>query len=162
MSSWRKLSLRFAAAVALASSISLFVGCGKSGHERATVYGRVLFDGKPMPTGTVRFVPTGDTKTPPAAAQIVDGAYRVETRGGVPVGKHKIEIEAFRPISAQSAAAAEMERMKAAHPHLDFPPTREQYVPARYNEQTELTIEIPPGSGTVEHNIELSQKQDNG
>ncbi|MEX0643487.1 MAG: hypothetical protein WD468_12340 [Pirellulales bacterium] len=144
-------------AVALLLLTSLFVGCGKQGHERAVIYGTVLFNGQPMPTGTIRFVPSGDTKTPPGAGQIINGQYRVETRGGVPVGTHKIEIEAFRPLSPASAAAAEMARMKAAHPHLEFPPTREQYIPARYNDKTELKLEIQSGSGTVEHNLELSE-----
>src|SRR6185295_6699697 len=106
------------------------IGCGKQGIERAIVYGTVKFGGKPMQTGTILFVPTEGTKTPPGAAQIIDGKYRVEARGGVPVGTHKIEIEAYRPLPPNSPIAIEAARIQKEHPNLDFPPTREQYVPA--------------------------------
>jgi hypothetical protein len=132
-------------------------GCQKQSIERAVVHGKISFAGEPMPSGTIRFVPTEGTKTPPGAAQIIDGKYRVEARGGVPVGTHRIEIEAFRALSPEAAAAAETARLQAEHPHLEFPPAREQYIPAKYNNETELKITIPPGSGEIEHNIELSE-----
>ena len=149
-SRWRVTPLLLFAALAV-------VGCRQQGIERAIVYGTISFAGKPMPTGTIHFVPIEGTKTPSAAAQIVDGKYRVDSRGGVPVGTHKIEIEAFRPLAPDSPIAIEAARIAKEHPNLDFPPSREQYVPARYNAATELKISIPPDSGTVEHNLQLTE-----
>jgi hypothetical protein len=149
---WSSYAMQLLLCVALVA-----IGCRKQGIERAIVYGTVSFAGKPMPTGTIHFTPIEGTKTPPGAAQVVDGKYRVESRGGVPVGTHKIEIEAFRPLSPDSPVAIEAARIAKEHPNLDFPPTREQYVPARYNTASELTISIPAGSKVVEHNLELTE-----
>lgn len=132
-------------------------GCKKSGIERTIVYGTVSFAGKPISTGTIYFTPIEGTKTPPGASQIVDGKYRVESRGGVPVGTHKIEVEAFRPLAANSPVAIEAARIAKEHPNLDFPPTREQYIPARYNTASELKITIDADSGTIEHNLDLAE-----
>jgi hypothetical protein len=134
---------------------TIVAGCGKSKLDRVIVHGRVHFAGEPVQTGVIRFIPTEGTATPPGAAQIVNGNYRVEARGGVPVGTHKIEIEAFRPLPP-GKKNPEMEAMKKEHPHFTFPEVREQYVPARYNENTELRVTIPSDSGEFEHNIELT------
>lgn len=144
-------------ALAIACFALAATGCGKQRIERAIVYGTVNFGGKPISKGTIYFTPIEGTKTPPGAAQIIDGKYRVETRGGVPVGTHKIEIEAFRPLAPDSPVAIEAARIAKEHPNLDFPPSREQYIPARYNTTSELKITIPSGSGSVEHNLELSE-----
>jgi hypothetical protein len=140
--------------VVIAAAICVSTGCKKSGIERAVVYGTVQFAGKPLPTGTIRFTPLTGTKAPPAAAQIVEGHYRVATRGGVPIGEHKIQIEAFRPVAPNSPVALEYARAQKEHPTLEIPPAREQYIPARYNENSELKISVQSG-GEVEHNIEM-------
>ena len=135
--------------------LTIIAGCGKPKVDRVIVHGTVHFAGEPVQSGVIRFVPTGGTATPPGAAQIINGTYRVEARGGVPVGTHAIEIEAFHPLPP-GKKNPEMEAMKKEHPHFTFPESREQYIPARYNEKTELTVTIPPGSGEFEHNIELT------
>lgn len=43
-------------------------------------------------TGYVRFVPIEETRGPASVGQIVDGQYVIEARGGVPLGKHRVEI----------------------------------------------------------------------
>ena len=93
--------------IAAAAAVAGSAGCSKSGIERAVVYGTVQYAGKPLPAGTIRFTPTDGKKTPPAAAQIIDGRYRADMRGGVPVGEHKIQIEAFRPVTPNSPVAME-------------------------------------------------------
>jgi len=133
---------------------AMTMGCGKPKIERAIVHGMVRFNGKPLSSGTIRFIPTAGT-TPPGAADIVDGAYRVVARGGVPVGTHKIEITAFR-MPPPGTVNPEREAMKREHPYFTFPEMEEQYIPSKYNQKTELTLTIPPGSADVEHNIELT------
>ena len=85
-----------------------------------------------------------------AAATIVDGKYKVDTNGGVPVGTHKIQIEAFRKSA------------KRPQPDERLPPNardtipREQYLPAKYNTSTELEITIESGSRAIIKNFELN------
>ena len=66
-------------------------GCG-GGLDVIPVHGTVTFAGKPIPDGEIRFVPIEGTKGPASVGNIVNGEYKVEARGGVPVGKHRIEI----------------------------------------------------------------------
>ena len=47
-----------------------------------------------MDTGTISFVPIDGTPGPASVGRIVDGQYRIDTRGGVPCGKHRVEVDA--------------------------------------------------------------------
>ena len=68
-------------------------GCGK-GPAAKPVYGNVTYGGESVPMGRVSFVPMDDAAGPPCAAPIVDGQYRFEERGGVPLGKHRVQVDA--------------------------------------------------------------------
>ena len=58
------------------------------------VHGSVTVDGETVDTGTICFVPIEGTPGPASVGRIVDGKYRIDARGGVPVGKHRVEIDA--------------------------------------------------------------------
>ncbi len=60
------------------------VGCGDDAPDTYNVSGNVTFDGKPIPAGTIRFVPDGAKKNsgPPGYARIVDGKYDTSAEGG--------------------------------------------------------------------------------
>ncbi len=133
----------------------VFGGCSKSKADRAIVHGMVRFAGEPVQSGAIRFVPADGTATPPAGAQITNGAFRVGARGGIVIGTYKIEIEAFRPLPP-GKKDPELEAAKKNHPKLEFQEPREQYIPPRYNAQSELKITIAPGSSNVEHNLDLT------
>ena len=72
------------------------IGCGKRGPELAPVTGKVTFKGKPLPFGTVIFMPeSGKTSTGNIQP---DGTFRMVTsdRGdGAAVGKNKVRIACF-------------------------------------------------------------------
>jgi hypothetical protein len=70
------------------------VGCGPKGLPSKAIGGAVTCGGQPVPTGQVSFVPIEGTPGPTSAALIVDGRYRVEARGGVPLGKHRVCVDA--------------------------------------------------------------------
>ena len=71
-------------------------GCGPKGLPVIVVRGTVTCDGEEVETGGVRFVPIEGTKGPASHSTIVNGKYRIEVRGGVPVGKHRVEVDARR------------------------------------------------------------------
>jgi len=84
--------------VCLAVIMALPLGCGhRSNLSRKVIHGSVTCGGESVPRGFVRFVPIVGTSGPATAARIVDGQYRAENRGGVPLGKHRVEITAQRP-----------------------------------------------------------------
>lgn len=81
-----------------AAAVFACIGCGPSGPEMGHVFGTVTYEGKPLPTGTVSFVPEKEG-LPMAYAQIqADGTYEASTKSlgrGVPVGSHRVMITAM-------------------------------------------------------------------
>lgn len=80
-------------------AVLAIVGCGPAGPEMGDVTGTVTFKGKPLPTGTITFIPETDG-LPNAFAEIQeDGTYVAKTPefgDGVPIGKHRVMIIAVK------------------------------------------------------------------
>ena len=128
---------------------TLFAGCmGDRGPERVAVNGRVTYNGKPIPEGLIRFVPAEASSAPVSGAAIMDGNYKVDSRGGVPVGRHRIEIEAHRPSKAGAANGAAGMRSPAF--------AGNQYIPEKYNVKTRLEITIQSGSPEITKDLDLT------
>ncbi len=134
--------------VAFLSSTSL-VGCGGKGLDRVVVSGKVTLGGKPLADGEIRFVPIEGTKAPISGAAIVNGRYKAGAKGGVPLGTYKVEIEAYRPLSGAQPNKSSDDDMVGSGG------AREQYIPARYNKNSELKITVPPESGALVSDFEL-------
>ena len=83
----------------LALPLAGLSGCGASngGIEKVIVQGTVTFDEAPIANGEIRFYPTAGTHGPVSGGPIKDGKYIARGGGGVPVGKHRVDIRAFRP-----------------------------------------------------------------
>ncbi|MEW4452962.1 hypothetical protein AB1L30_09820 [Bremerella sp. JC817] len=83
--------------VGVLSATLALTGCGPSGPEMGDVSGKVTYRGKPLPTGTITFIPETEGM-PRAFAEInSDGTYVAETKPfgrGVPLGKHRVMISA--------------------------------------------------------------------
>lgn len=84
------------AALALALPAVTLLGCGA---PQAKVSGKVTFEGKPVPGGTLTFAPipsSDEDRTPgqPAKAEVQpDGSYVLGTKGaadGAQVGRHRV------------------------------------------------------------------------
>ena len=126
-------------------------GCGRSGPERVVVSGTVNYQGKPLRRGEIRFFPIQKTDTPMTGAYVVDGRYTADKRGGVPVGTHRVVIEAFRS------------KRKAGGP-TGSPPDdlgaglvpQEQYLPEQYNLKSDLQITLEPGAGSTVKDFNLT------
>lgn len=125
--------------------VGLF-GCGDGGApKRVIVSGAVTFNGKPVPTGMIRFLPDSSSPVPMGGASIVEGRYRADSRGGVPVGTHRIEIEAFQSKPGTTAG-----------PMVDRGGPSVQYLPERYNVKSQMQMTIEPGSGEIIKDFKLT------
>jgi hypothetical protein len=131
--------------------LSLIGGCGGSGIERAIVSGSVTFDGKPIEKGFIRFFPIKGTVGPMWGAQITDGAYRADGKGGVPVGTHRVEVEAFRIVRNTKMGADIFEDFGGNGPAV----AEVQYIPAQYNIHSEIELVVRPETSDSPVDFEL-------
>lgn len=145
-------SLRVCLAVTVGGVLATFLtGCGgDQGPERVVVSGTVTYNGKPIPEGDIRFMPVAASAVPMAGAEIKDGKYKVDGRGGVPVGTYKIEIEAYRvEPSAVKPGETPPPMMARGAPRI-------RYLPKRYNVDSQLQITIEPGSPEITKDFNLT------
>ena len=134
--------------VAAVLSAALLSGCGRGdGPERVVVSGTVTYRGQPLEKGQIQFFPAQGTKAPMAGAEIVAGKYKVDAKGGVPVGTHRVEILALRPAPLPKNLPPEA---------LDQGVPMQQYIPAKYNAKSELELTIAPGSRPVAKDFSLT------
>ena len=105
-------------------------GCGRgSSLDVRTVAGTVKVDGVPLAEGCITLTwLTGDTRG--FSARIERGKYRVDAFPG----KARVAITAYRDVPG---------KMDSGGPGMPPVPRREQFIPARYNDETELEIDVP-------------------
>jgi hypothetical protein len=122
----------------LLTGVFAFAGC--SDQSTAEVSGMVRVDGNPVETGSIMFVPA-DGIGSTAGGEIKDGKYSVR----VPVGKMKVSISSPKLV-----------RMKKLYNTPDSPemPWNEEALPKRYNEQTELELDVTPGSNKKDWDLQ--------
>ncbi len=133
-------SNRLAAAV-MACLLVMGGGCGDSGPARVTAHGSVSLDGRPLENAVIMFIPVGPTGAKKTGAEIVHGQYRVVPELGVVVGVNRVEVAPY-PAPSFSPSA------DVAASHGKRPPVLAE-IPAKYNEQSELTVEAKPGVDNV-------------
>jgi hypothetical protein len=115
-------------------------GCG---NPLAKVTGRVTLDGKDITDGEIILVPEDPTQGPDAG-KITAGKFDLMAKPG----KKKVEIRATRelpPIKDPAMGGAGI-------------PQFESIIPQKYNDKTELTLEVPP-SGVADKLFELKSEK---
>ncbi|TWT34749.1 hypothetical protein [Blastopirellula retiformator] len=126
------------ATMVVAAATIASVGCGARGPEMGDVVGSVTYQGKPLPTGTITFMPE-TAGVPTAYANIKDDGtyegYTDEFGKGVPVGKHRVMIMAVKENGPEAAAVA--------------------LLPFKYgsDHQSGLTAEVAPGENQVNFDL---------
>lgn len=136
-----KLSRHVLSLIAVTCALSV-VGCGKSdGPKTYVVKGTVTLDDQPLPTGHINLVPT-DGKGGSAASEIRNGKYEVRI---VP-GQKSVEITSEKVTGKQKAYPGDPKS-----PEFDI---KEQIIPAKYNSNTELKVDVK-AQGATESNFKL-------
>ena len=128
------------------------LGCGGGDIERCVVTGAVTLDDAPVQNGEIHFVPINNTKGPIWAAYITNGQYSAAGKGGVPVGEHRVEIDAWREVKVDYGED------KAGD--LGDGIERISIIPIQYRgKQSTLRLKIEPGSGKIEKDFHLDKKE---
>jgi len=111
--------------------MSLAIGCSAVPDDappKAKTAGKVTFQGEPIQNGMIRFIPDVGA---PVQTVIVQGEYLIDYKGGVPLGKARVEIDGFR----------ETGEMASVGPDKTVPESV-QFLPDQYNKKSTLVVEI--------------------
>jgi hypothetical protein len=89
--------------VTIICSIAALLGCSGKSASNVKVHGTVTVGGTAADAGQVRFVPLDGVNGPVGIADVSEGKYEIIARGGVPSGRHRIEVEALRKTGRKIA-----------------------------------------------------------
>jgi hypothetical protein len=106
-------------------------GCNREG--RTAVSGTVTFDGQPLTAGQIVFEPTSGGRL--GIAQISNGAYNMPAIQGPTAGKYVVRITANRASGRKIKAGGGRDTQALVDQN-------EQFIPAKYNNESELTAEV--------------------
>lgn len=124
----------------LALGAGLLSGC-TTGPKGESVEGTVTYDGQPLSIGHIDFIPS-DGKGPSAGAEIKEGKYQTLATAG---GK-RVNITADKVTGQQKAYPND--------PNSPVFDIKEQYIPAQYNNMSELKFDVKTGKNTANFTLE--------
>jgi hypothetical protein len=130
--------LKFVLLFPLASLMT--VGCGggaADGPKMYTVNGTVAFTGQPLKEADL-LIRSVDGKHS-AGAKVTDGKFVLKA----PVGPSIVEITALREVPGQFSEDNPGEKVAV----------KEQFLPAKYNKESTLTLEIKPDTKDVKFDL---------
>lgn len=116
----------------------LLLGCGGRRPNQGTITGQISLDGAPVSDGRIQFEDIAGAASS-AGTKIENGAYRVVA----PVASMKVRIVAYREVPG---------KFLEMNPGVKTP-LIEQYIPAKYNENSELTADIKAGENTLDFKL---------
>jgi hypothetical protein len=115
-----------------------FAGCAND--NKAEVTGSVRFDGKPVEKAILTFTPV-DGSTPTSGGHVLNGQYSSR----VYLGKTKVSISMSKVIG--------MKKLYPDDPNSKEYPVTGEVLPARYNKESELFVDVKPGTNVENFNL---------
>lgn len=125
------------------------VGCGSSEPRKNAVSGTVQYQGKTIPQGSITFL--DDKGGVVGGAPIKDGAYEIPAAAGLLAGKYKVSINYPDPKTMPPPPGPEDEELpgdSTAQMRI------KDFLPAKYNSDTELTVDIEDKTNVKDFNLD--------
>jgi predicted small lipoprotein YifL len=129
-----RIKFDFSASLLAIGLVAIIAGCGKSGPVKYPIQGEVRFKNTPIENGTMTLIPKSSSART-AVSSIVNGKYKTE----VTAGEWTVNIRAVREKGKPDTKGGET--------------PREQYIPAKYNNDSKVVVTLP--SEKTEFNYEL-------
>jgi hypothetical protein len=136
--------------IAWGSLAAMSLGCGPPPPERVTVFGQVTYRGEPVAKGTISWIPLIGEQGIGASADIVQGAYRLESSLGPTRGNYRVEIQGYRATGRQVADLSIPDRSQIGQ---QFIGEEMPYLPAKYGIDSVLTATIDANPQELNYNL---------
>ena len=118
-------------------------GCGSGGDQ--PLEGSVTLNGQPVESGAIQFYQTGDPPVVCAGAMIVKGWYEVPKDHGLKPGTYLVRITSPETVGDNTKGTFDN----------PFPSGAREKIPAKYNTESKLTVEVRPGEkGRFDFNLD--------
>ena len=122
--------------------LAFSAGCNSG--PRASVEGKVSYDGETVDKGGIAFIPVEkDAGTLRATGPIHDGRYHLDNQGGPTPGKYRVEIH-WRKKTGKKVPG------EGGQPRDEAVPG----IPAKYNTESKLIVDVRPGRNTFDFALE--------
>jgi hypothetical protein len=118
--------------------LSLITGCGPESNV-GLISGTVSIDGKLPDKGSISFIPVSG-KGPTAGTEIKDGKFTSQAA----IGECKVEVRVSKVVGKKKLYDT---------PDSPVQDMMEEILPAKFNEATELRIEIKKGTNTKDWDL---------
>jgi hypothetical protein len=119
-------------------AMPLLFAAGCAEETEAVVTGSITIDGEPARTGYIGFTPV-DGRGSVNGGKIVDGKYTAKAT----IGTVKVDIRVPKVIGEQPTYAGD--------PNSPMTQITAETLPPKYNDQTELVLEIKPGENKKDY-----------
>ena len=136
------------AAIAAVIAVGLLIMFVRFPDEVCAVSGTVTYDGQSVENGSLRFDPVDGTVGPAGVAKISQGEYVVGADQGLVPGAYQVTIVATRKTGRQVTTTEQLPGEAADVPEVV------QYIPSRYNVNTELRVELQVGENSHSFHLE--------
>ncbi len=137
--------------VGIRASLCLLVmtmlGCQDAGPERAAVTGLVEFDGKPLETGSIAFIPNGSEGGPTSGSTIENGKYSIPQENGAVVGSHRVEIRWPKKTGKQIPVVPPATSATGVVDEV------EEGLPEKYNTKSTLVETVESGPNSIDFHL---------
>jgi hypothetical protein len=130
----------------------ILTGC----EEPLEVSGTVLFDGKPLPEGAIRFFPNKGTPGDGASAEIVEGAYSIPGDVNLMPGGYTVMITAMKETGRMVSAPDVVPVAEGGTGKRERYKEKIQYIPNKYNYATKLKVELSESSTAIDFSLDKS------
>jgi hypothetical protein len=123
--------------VLMAGVLCAIAGCGRGDTDRCAISGEVTLDGRPVDGGNIQIDPL-EAKQPSASGALVQaGRYSIPRQTGLVPGKYRVHIYWAEKVNTGIVPTITGD---VGH-NVNVTPPRE-LIPAKYNTESELTIEV--------------------
>ena len=126
--------------------LALGMGCSDTVAEpapTAEAIGAVNYDGQPVASGIISFIPADSDGRTSSGGAVVNGKYRVYPEANLKPGKYRVEIRWSRPTGEKKEAG-----------YGRSPDVFAEALPDKYHSQSILTAELTAGMNTVDFDLE--------